>query len=359
MKIKMIFLIMALITVGVIELFKVETSHSQSKKELEVHKRIAPFPPDYTKRRVIVSTDIGGGDFDDVQSMIHFLLYLDMFDVEAIISSMPRPGNFYWKEILRAYRRDYVNLSFHSADYPTPRELKRLYKLGSTSKFPGNSNRGARQIVKAVLRDDPRPVYVLIWGSSTDLAIAIKILKNKCIRRKQCNYNEVSKKLRPFLIANYYKKEFNREGDEASYQYVLKQRKIKKIIVSDMGRGIYMGGLNGQGRYGNVGFVRKVILKHGRLGRLFHRRSATINVNKYGIKMGDTSSVFFAMNGNWDNLSQPTWAGKYCRVRKDVWTGCRDKKMGPYPGAGHINQHRRDYLDDFEKRLKRLDPIPE
>jgi hypothetical protein len=30
--------------------------------------------------RVIVSTDIGGGDEDDDQSMVHYLLYADLFD---------------------------------------------------------------------------------------------------------------------------------------------------------------------------------------------------------------------------------------------------------------------------------------
>jgi cellulose-binding protein len=42
--------------------------------------------------RVIVSTDIGGTDPDDFQSMVHFLVYSDMFDVEGLISSPCGPG---------------------------------------------------------------------------------------------------------------------------------------------------------------------------------------------------------------------------------------------------------------------------
>lgn len=307
------------------------------------------FPPDYEKKRVIVSTDIGGGDFDDVQSMIHYLFYADMFDTEAIISSMPRPGNYYWKQILRAYRKDYKNLSFHSPDYPTPSKLKRLYVLGSTSRFPGNRKAGARAIVRAALADDPRPVYVLIWGASTDLAIALNMLKNR---------PEARKKIRPFLIANYYGGAgFNRDGDEGAYQFVLKQP-IKKIISSSMGRGVYLGGLYSNKKYGNIGFVKKVLRKSKTsLGRLFYRMSATINVNKYGIKMGDTSSVFFVMNGNWENPKEPTWAGKYCRFRPDVWSGCKSNSLGGYPGAGHINKHRLDFLQDWEKRVERAKPL--
>jgi len=37
--------------------------------------------------RVIVSTDIGGSDPDDFQSMVHYLLYTDVFDTEGLISS--------------------------------------------------------------------------------------------------------------------------------------------------------------------------------------------------------------------------------------------------------------------------------
>ena len=42
--------------------------------------------------RVLVSTDIGGTDPDDFQSMVHLLVYADVLDVEGIISSPYGPG---------------------------------------------------------------------------------------------------------------------------------------------------------------------------------------------------------------------------------------------------------------------------
>jgi hypothetical protein len=33
--------------------------------------------------RVIVSTDIGGSDHDDYQSMVHLLVYADLFDFQS------------------------------------------------------------------------------------------------------------------------------------------------------------------------------------------------------------------------------------------------------------------------------------
>jgi hypothetical protein len=41
---------------------------------------------------VIVSTDIGGTDPDDFQSMVHLLVYADTFDIEGLLSSPYGPG---------------------------------------------------------------------------------------------------------------------------------------------------------------------------------------------------------------------------------------------------------------------------
>lgn len=42
--------------------------------------------------RVIISTDIGGSDPDDFQSMVHYLVYADLFDTEGLIASPPHAG---------------------------------------------------------------------------------------------------------------------------------------------------------------------------------------------------------------------------------------------------------------------------
>ena len=39
------------------------------------------------KLRVLISTDIGGTDPDDNQSMAHLLMYNDCFDIEGLVSS--------------------------------------------------------------------------------------------------------------------------------------------------------------------------------------------------------------------------------------------------------------------------------
>ena len=40
---------------------------------------------DSHRYRVVVSTDIGGTDPDDFQSMVHLLVYADCFDIEGLV----------------------------------------------------------------------------------------------------------------------------------------------------------------------------------------------------------------------------------------------------------------------------------
>ena len=62
----------------------------------------------YSERyRVIVSTDIGGSDPDDFQSMVHYLLYADLFDTEGLISSpwgAGRVSDIF--EVIEQYEKD-------------------------------------------------------------------------------------------------------------------------------------------------------------------------------------------------------------------------------------------------------------
>lgn len=39
------------------------------------------------KPRILISTDIGGTDPDDNQSMAHFLMYSNLFETEGLVSS--------------------------------------------------------------------------------------------------------------------------------------------------------------------------------------------------------------------------------------------------------------------------------
>src|SRR4029077_21078543 len=87
--------------------------------------------PDHPRPRVLVSSDIGGTDPDDFQSMVHFLLYADMFDVEGLVSSPFGPGRKqHILDVIDLYARDYPNLKTWSERYPAPEALRALAKQG-------------------------------------------------------------------------------------------------------------------------------------------------------------------------------------------------------------------------------------
>ena len=103
--------------------------------------------------RVLVSTDIGGTDPDDFQSMVHFLVYADLFDIEGLVSSPYGPGRKkHILQVIDCYEKDYVNLKTYSDQYPTPDALRAISKQGETERAPyagvRRSTEGSRWIVE-------------------------------------------------------------------------------------------------------------------------------------------------------------------------------------------------------------------
>ena len=75
-----------------------------------------------TRQRVIVSSDIGGTDFDDFQSFVHLLVYADAVDLDGMIASPYGPARNRKENILKIidrYAVDYPNLN-NQPDQQTP-----------------------------------------------------------------------------------------------------------------------------------------------------------------------------------------------------------------------------------------------
>jgi hypothetical protein len=213
---------------------------------LEAQKKIPPFPDNYEKKRVLITTDIGGGDPDDIQSMIHYLVYSNMFDLEGIVVGRPRGNVTQMLEIIRAYKKDYRKFLKVSPDYPSPRQLRKLTKSGKATPQPlqgfSTPTAGSRLIVRAARKDDARPLHVLVWGSTTDVAQAI------------ASAPDIRKKIRIFNIGLLG---YNYEGDKNATNYIRRFNDIRIIEVGNTLRGMYGTGLNSNSKYGNVGFVKE------------------------------------------------------------------------------------------------------
>ena len=288
-----------------------------------------------TRLQVIVSTDIGGSDPDDFQSMVHLFMYADRFDIKGLISSPPHDGRVsHILEAIDAYEKDYPNLVSQNNNFPSPDYLRRHTRQGAINaqqtEHPTSLSEGAEWIISQA-KETNEPLYVLVWGSITDVAEALHASP------------DIKKVLRVYSIGSW-----NTVQDSLSRNYIFNHHKDLWWIESNTTfRGMYMGGYQ-KGNYGNLSFVETHIKGHGALGDLFYTQ-------KKDIKMGDTPSVLYLLHGNPDDPESESWGGAY--VRSDhgpqYWTDNPTDSLieNKRPGARTVNKFRKDYLDDWASRM--------
>jgi hypothetical protein len=297
--------------------------------------------------RVIISSDIGGSDEDDIQSLIHYLLYSDLFDTEGIISSPPGKGRkIDILKVIDEYEKDYPNLKTWSdkpatqmaGKYPTPDYLRSISKQGAIDPAPaagyGNPTEGSQWIIQCAKKKDERPLYVLVWGAITDVVQALH------------NEPGIKEKIRVHYIASW-----NYRQDPNSFEYIDKIHPDLWIIYNNSTfRGWYVGGEQ-SGNTGNKRFVDKYIIGRGALGEYF----ATLKGGS--IKMGDTPSYAYLLRGVPDDPTKESWGGQFVKKegRPNWWVDDPDPtlKEGDYFGAKTVNKWRQEYLGDWQKRMER------
>ena len=170
--------------------------------------------------RVLIETD-AGGDPDDEQSLVRFLLYSNEWDVEGIICNRAaardgenlnpvRTGLGIVEQQVRAYGECYPNLVKHDARYPQPDELRQRSVSGYA-----DSDDGVKLILASVDRDDPRPVWFCDWGTEPISASNMKRALDRVLsERGQVGYEEFKNRLR--IIAHNDKGDENFLGDHAT-----------------------------------------------------------------------------------------------------------------------------------------------
>jgi len=291
--------------------------------------------------RVVVSSDIGGSDPDDFQSMVHLLLYADVLDIEGLISSPPKQGRArHVLEVLDAYEKDYTNLKAHSPKYPPPDALRKVTKQGAIDPAPKagftTPTEGSQWIIERAGADDPRPLYVLAWGSITDVAQAVH------------DAPAIKARLRVYSIGSW-----NTRNDPAARGYLFERHADLWWVEADTTfRGMYMGGRQ-DGDLGNREFVERHVKGHGALGELFYGK-------KRDIKMGDTPSVLYLLRGEPSKPAGPHWGGAFVKTAHgpNYWTDNPDPKLtdAGKPGARTVSIWREAFLRDWQARMGRTLP---
>ena len=254
------------------------------------------------RHRVIVSTDIGGTDFDDFQSMVHVLLYADVLDLEGLISSPYGPGRReHILQVIEHYATDFPKLRTWSERYPTPDALRAITKQGETEVAPyagfRQATEGSAWIVQCGRRNDPRPLHVLIWGGIEDLAQALH------------DAPDILPKLRVHYIGGPNKK----WGPDA-YHYLATHHRDLWIIESNATyRGWFLGG-DQEGDLAAEAFVPAHAAGRGALGDFFAHGIRFEERTRTALKMGDTPTVSWLLRGDPGLPYQPGWGGRYVRA---------------------------------------------
>ena len=134
------------------------------------------------KARVFVLTDIEN-EPDDAMSLVRYLTYANNFETEALVATTSvhqknhvAPQTI--RRIVTAYGKVRDNLEKHEPGFPTGEQLLALVTEG----FPtygmlavgeGKDSPGSEALIRAIDRDDPRPLWVPVWGGPNVLGQAL------------------------------------------------------------------------------------------------------------------------------------------------------------------------------------------
>ena len=134
------------------------------------------------KPRVIVLSDIGN-EPDDQMSLVRFLLYSNEIDVEGLVATTStwqrsKASPEIMKSVIAAYGKVRGNLLLHASGWPTESELDAKVSSGQSGyglAATGSDKMtvGAQAIIDAADRNDPRPLWVSVWGGANTLAQAL------------------------------------------------------------------------------------------------------------------------------------------------------------------------------------------
>lgn len=306
----------------------------------------------------MVLTDIGG-DPDDQQSLIRLMVYANEFQIEGVIASaagtvgelktnVTRPDLI--KEIVEGYGKVHAHLLKLSPDFPYAESIP--VKSGNANRgrdFIGDKHdtEGSKWIARSILRQDARPLNVVIWGGQTDFAQALWSIrrdKGETGLKQAINQVRVHDINDQDSIVEWMWKEF------PGMFYVLSSRYEKQDKREGAYRGMYLGGNEGT-------TSRKWVDAHvhrGPLGVLYPTRTWT-EPNPHGVlKEGDTPSWFYFLPNGLHDPEQPTWGGwggRFLVMTNSIFRDARDTVDGKTLQRATVYRWRDAFQKDFAARM--------
>jgi hypothetical protein len=167
--------------------------------------RIDPYAP---RTRLVVLTDIAN-EPDDQMSMVRLLVYSNQLELEGLVATTStwmkrtaRPDVI--RLLIDAYEEVRPKLLEHQPGFPAAAALRDVVTTGQpgygmAAVGPGKTSPGAELIVHAADRDDPRPLWVTVWGGANTLAQALLDVR---AQRKPAEVERLVSKLRVYSISD-------------------------------------------------------------------------------------------------------------------------------------------------------------
>jgi len=266
--------------------------------------RVVPPPGPGAPRerpRLMVETDLGG-DPDDEQSMVRFLLYANEWDVVAIVANRPvardgenrnreRTGLAIARRMLDAYGEVWPMLRQHDARYPPTDELRRRTVAGY------GDDSAVDLLIKEVDGPDPRPLWFLNWGTDRGSVPSVLLRALDRVRQERGDEGYARFKNRIRLSSS---DAFGQHTSEVGPPFPLWVDTFRPPVG---GKRWYHRFSEITSTAGGFDIERDVRTGHGPLGALYPTNTT------HPQKEGDTMSFLYLIPNGLNEPHQPAWGG--------------------------------------------------
>lgn len=280
------------------------------------------------KPRIVVLTDIAPGETepDDMESVVRLLSHADLFEIEAIVtgSGWNSGGGAYSDEwasylhaVIDAYEKDLSNLMKRSCQqgflpieeesrqqkigyWPSAEYLRVRHRMGS--RYLGlehigqeNVSPGSDMIIELAEEEDPRPLWILVWGGGNTAAQALWQLKESGDEER---LNKVLDKIRLYTITDQDVDWMQRgQYDISSHKWMRKTFGDKLFFIWDESAWLSQNEIGAS----NWPEYESKIQTKGHMGSVYPKY-------KYGVE-GDTPSFLYVLPNGLSDPEHPEFGG--------------------------------------------------
>jgi hypothetical protein len=262
----------------------------------------APATP--VRPRLVVLTDIEN-EPDDTQSLVRLLLYANDIELRGLVATTSthlrdrvHPESI--RRIVERYGQVLPRLRRHDPRYPLASELLARVAAGQPGYGlqaigEGRDTPGSALLLRELLRPDPRPLWVSVWGGANTLAQALHRLRRS---HSAAEVDAVVRRLRVYTISD----------QDDSGAWLRREFPGLFYIVSPGGYGhatwgamfAVVDGIANE-NVGNAWIARHIQQGHGPLGAAYPDVA-------YGME-GDTPSFLGLIPNGLNVPERPDWGG--------------------------------------------------